>query len=204
MPKTSHFRIKYPWFFNVFSRPSPGPHFSWLFGNFVPKCLIFGPPWRPAGPKMAAKILQMTPKCSPKLSYAHTSVPIRLRNRFWRAPGYYLHCFGKDFKGNWQDFSIVLDSFGMQSATKHAYRPQKLKTLGAPFSQYFWRGAAQRRNFSGQVPTTPLGAPSSQDFGGPRIMKQIQEPPRTDKNQKVTNADNQTPNFESVSTQRCQ
>ena len=67
----------------------------------------------------------------------------------------------------------------MQSATKHAYRPQKLKTLGAPFSQYFWRGAAQRRNFSGQVPTTPLGAPSSQDFGGPRIMKKIQEPPRT-------------------------
>ena len=39
-----------------------GLHFLRFWCDFVPKSLILGAPWRPAGPKMAPKITQMAPK----------------------------------------------------------------------------------------------------------------------------------------------
>ena len=43
--------------------PHSGPHFLRFWCDLVPKSLILGAPWRPAGPKIAPKIAQVAPKC---------------------------------------------------------------------------------------------------------------------------------------------
>ena len=80
MPKTSHFLINFQWSFHVFSRPSPGHHFSWLLSDLVPISSILGLPWHPTGPKIAHEIAQVAPIMFKKID---TGPPW---DRSWKRP----------------------------------------------------------------------------------------------------------------------
>ena len=56
----------------LFLMPHSGRNFLRLWCDLMPKCSIWGPRWRPAGRKMAAKIAQVSPKGSKKASGALT------------------------------------------------------------------------------------------------------------------------------------
>ena len=48
--------------FIYFLMPHSGRHFLRFWCDLVPKRSILGAPWRPAGPKVAPKIIQVVPK----------------------------------------------------------------------------------------------------------------------------------------------
>ena len=64
------FRIKFWSTFHVFSGSVFGASFFIFFQDFMPKRMILGPLWKPAGAKMAPKIRQMASKWHPFLKGA--------------------------------------------------------------------------------------------------------------------------------------
>ena len=56
----------------ILKMPHSGRHFLSFWRILVPKSSILGPPWRPAGPQKASKIVQVAPKGSKKASGALT------------------------------------------------------------------------------------------------------------------------------------
>ena len=87
---------------------------------------------------------------------------------------------------NWPKFSIILIQLSM-----HFWRPNLQTTKAAC---HYAIGHAIIHN-----PRT-----AAHNAARRTLLAILQEPPRTAKNQKQTNADNQTQNFNSVSTNRCQ
>ena len=191
------FGIIFPSFFGIvfwtlFGKP--------LFRFLTPKCSIWGPSWGAAGPKWVPK----SPKWCPRA----------VLRAFTRPPreGPDIHLFpGLFWERSWAPFWMIWDGFLMKlhqfwhhfRSTLDAFLMANLQTTKAACHDDI--GQAIR----GQLPTTPLGAVFLQHVWHAvlfiaLILGKCQELPKAAKNQKPTNADNQTQNFNSISTNRCQ
>ena len=74
--------------------PHSGPHFLRFWCDLVSKSSILGSPWRPAGPKMAPKIVQVALKMVSENSRADYIAPTCFQDRFRSSPGRHLVDFG--------------------------------------------------------------------------------------------------------------
>ena len=103
-PKSHIFSLNFDQNFIYFLMPHSGPHFLIFWRVLMPKCSILGAPWRPAGPKMAPKIAQITPKVVPELSRGNYTAPTCFRGRFRKALGHHFFGFLMDFDSIFEDF----------------------------------------------------------------------------------------------------
>ena len=106
--------------FICFWIPHSGPHFLRFWCDLVPKSLILGAPWRPAGPKMAPKIARVGPKRLQKLSRGKHVEPTCSQYRFRNAPWHHFGWFGMDFEWICIDFGINFKAFRIYFAIRLA------------------------------------------------------------------------------------
>ena len=95
--------------------PHSGPHFLSFWCDLVPKSLILGAPWRPAGHQMAPKIAQVAPKTHQKSISQCYQEPLWKRSPSRSAFGALLGTILVDFE--WilgsmlMDLGIIFDGF---------------------------------------------------------------------------------------------
>ena len=100
--------------------PHSGRHFLRFGRDLMPKSLILGAPWRPAGDKMPSQIVQVAPKRHQKLLRVKHVEPTCSRDRFRKAPWHHFGWFGTDFGWICIDLGIIFKAFRRYFATRLA------------------------------------------------------------------------------------
>ena len=94
-----------------FLMPHSGLHFLRFWCDLVPKSLILGAPWRPAGHKMPSQLAQVAPKRHQKLLGGKLVEPTCSQGRFRSAPWHHFGCFWTDSEWICMDFGSMFNAF---------------------------------------------------------------------------------------------